>query len=246
VTRPLDVLARASIRKRVESALHLQIIREPSHGNRDCTDIERSGCRISVVFDVGANVGQTADRFGIAFPDARLYCFEPASGTFDTLRRHLAGLSNVSCHQLAFGSAAGQATLYLTGRPDANSGTNSLIAPKNVVGTETVELCTIDGFASDNEISRIDLLKVDAEGADLDVLVGARNMLSSQRVAFILTEVGFHPGDTRHVLFDDVRSYLLPLGFHIFGIYDQTPEWSGHRLCYANVCFASETAFSGR
>lgn len=217
----------ASIRRRLERALRLQIVREPSHGHRDCTDIGRSGCPISVVFDVGANVGQSADKFGNAFPDAQLYCFEPASGTFDTLTRHLMGLTNVSCYHLAFASKVGQATLYLTGRPDANSGTNSLIAPKNPVATEIVKLCTIDVFASDNGISRIDLLKIDAEGADLDILVGARSMFSSQRVAFVLTEVGFHPGDTRHVLFDDVRSYLLPLGFHVFGIYEQQPEWTG-------------------
>lgn len=200
-----------------------------------------------MVFDVGANVGQSADKFGNAFPDAQLYCFEPASGTFDTLTRHLVGRTNVRCYHLAFGSSVGQATLYLTGRPDANSGTNSLIAPRNPVGTETVELRTIDGFASDNGIPRIDLLKIDAEGADLDILVGARSMLSSQRIAFVLTEVGFHPGDTRHVLFDDVRSYLLPLGFHVFGIYEQQPEWTGEpRLRYANVCFANQEAFSGR
>ena len=247
MTRPLDLLTSASIRKRLERALRLQIVREPTHGHRDCTDIERSGCLISVVFDVGANVGQSADKFASAFPDAQLYCFEPASGTYDTLTRHLVGRINVNCHHLALGSSDGQATLYLTGRPDANSATNSLIAPSNPIGEETVELRTIDGFASDNGISRIDLLKIDAEGADLDVLVGARSMLSSRRIAFVLTEVGFHPGDTRHVLFDDVRSYLLPVGFHVFGIYEQQPEWTGEqRLRYANVCFSNEKAFPGR
>lgn len=245
--RPLDLLPTASIRKRLESVLRLQIVREPTHGHRDCTDIVRSGCPISVVFDVGANVGQSADKFGNAFPDAQLYCFEPASGTFDTLRRHLMGRTNVRCHHLALGSRVGETTLYLTDHPDANSATNSLIAPNNPVGTETVELRTIDGFASENEISRIDLLKIDAEGADLDILVGARSMLSLQKVAFVLAEVSFHPGDARHVLFDDVRSYLLPLGFHVFGIYEQQPEWTGEpRLRYANVCFSNEKAFSGR
>lgn len=246
MTRPFRLPIKASIRKRIESALRLHIVGGSFHGHRDCTDIGRSGCRVSVVFDVGANVGQSADKFGIAFPDAHIHCFEPVSGTFLTLRRHLTGRTNVSCHRLALGSSDGPATLYLTGASDANSVTNSLIRPPNPVGTETVERRTIDSFASDNGIPRIDLLKIDAEGADLDVLVGARSMFSSQKVAFVLTEVGFHPGDARHVLFDDVRSYLLPLGFSVFGIYDQQPEWSGEqRLRFANVCFSNEQAFPG-
>jgi FkbM family methyltransferase len=246
MTRAFSLPNKASLRKRVESALRLQLVGGSFHGHRDCTDIERSGCRVSVVFDVGANVGQSADKFGAAFPNAHIHSFEPASGTFLTLTRHVTGRANVSCHHLALGSSDGRTTLYLTGASDVNSVTNSLMRPPNSVGEETVELRTIDSFASEHGIPRIDLLKIDAEGADLEVLVGARTMLASQKVAFVLTEVGFHPGDARHVLFDDVRSYLLPLGFSVFGIYDQQPEWSGEqRLRFANVCFSNERAFPG-
>ena len=236
--------SKATARREVERLLHLQFIRGCEHGHRDCTDIERSGCRIAVVFDVGANVGQSAEKFANAFPDAQIHSFEPVAGTFRTLQRALSKRANVRCHRVALGSREGETTLYLTGAPDANSVTNSLIKPPKSVGSETVELCTVDKFAGDADISRVDLLKVDAEGFDLEVLIGARRLLSSQKVAFVLAEVGFHPGDKRHVLFDDVRSYLIPFGFSVFGFYEQTPEWSGEpRLRFANVCFANAKAF---
>jgi hypothetical protein len=63
----------------------------------------------------------------------------------------------------------------------------------------------------------------------------------------VLAEVGFHPGDDRHVLFDHVRDYLVPFGFSVYGVYDQQLEWSGeNRLRYANVCFAHASVARAR
>lgn len=45
-------------------------------------------------------------------------------------------------------------------------------------------------------------------------------MLSLGNIVFVLEEVGFHPEDQRHVLFDDVRSFLLPRGYSVFGFYE--------------------------
>lgn len=237
----------ARLRMGFEAMLRHQVFRGYEHGHRDCTDIARSGCDISVVFDVGANIGQSATKFFDAFRGARIYSFEPTGGTFSTLEKAVRQCPNVSCHRLAFGGKDGSATLFLTGAADANSSTNSLIEPRNPVATETVEMRTIDSFAREARIPRLDLLKIDAEGFDLEVLIGAREMLSRQKVAFVLTEVGFDPTDKRHVLFDDVRSFLMPFGFSVFGFYEQQPEWSGEkRLRYANACFSNEAAFSRR
>lgn len=229
---------RNSTMARIEDLLGIQINRASHHGHRVSTDIRRSGCQISVIFDVGANVGQSALKFRVAFPKAKIYCFEPVKETFEVLKGNVNTYDTISCYQIAFGSSDGQETIYLTDR----SNTSSLIKPNEIVGSEVVNLRTVDGFASDSQIKRIDLLKIDTEGFDFEVLKGAQNMLSSGQIAFVLTEVGFHPGNTRHVLFDDIRSYLLPMGYVLFGIYDQQPEWSGEkRLRYANVCFYNQS-----
>ncbi|MCK5492946.1 MAG: FkbM family methyltransferase [Candidatus Omnitrophica bacterium] len=61
---------------------------------------------------------------------------------------------------------------------------------------------------------------MDTEGFDLEILKGANKMLSLGNIVFVLEEVGFHPEDQRHVLFDDVRSFLLPRGYSVFGFYE--------------------------
>jgi len=79
---------------------------------------------------------------------------------------------------------------------------------------------------------------------DLDVVQGASRMLAEGRVAMVLAEVGFTPGDDRHVLFDDVRGLLLPHCFSLLGIYGQQAEWSGEKkLRFANAMFSREDVF---
>ena len=180
-------------------------------------------------------------KFAAAFPDAVIHSFEPVSVTFDLLVRNLRGRPKAYCHRLALGKAPGEAQIYLT----QHSTTSSLIRPDDARGSEIVQVGTVDEFASTHGLDRIDLLKIDTEGFDLDVLEGAAGMLSRGQIKFTLVEVGFHRGDRRHVLFDDVRDFLVARGFAVFGIYDQQPEWSGeNRLRYANVCFRHATVFS--
>lgn len=118
-----------------------------------------------------------------------------------------------------------------------------MVKPDSIVGSELVKLSTVDNFASDNQIRQIDLLKIDTEGFDLEVLKGAQSMLSAGQIAFALPEIGFDPGDARHVLFDEIRAYLLPMGYAVFSIYDQQQASGEKLLRSANACFSNENAF---
>lgn len=229
-----------NLNKALENALGLRLYRVQAHGHQDWYDIRKSCCRIETIFDVGANVGQTAQRLRDAFPKATIYCFEPVRAMFEKLQKSLSGDRHMQFFQVALGSASGTGKIYLGDHPT----TSSLVEPENPRGFEEVRIETIDSFCRARGIERIDLLKVDAEGFDLEVLKGAASMLTSARVAFALAEVGFHPGDMVHVLFDHVREFLMPHGFRVYGFYDQTLEWTGeNRLRFANACFANEAAF---
>jgi FkbM family methyltransferase len=227
---------KAPIQDAVERSLRITISR-PQHGVRECADIAACGCQVRTIFDVGANIGQTARRFRTAFPKAVIHCFEPVEETFHTLTHNLARDHSIFCHRLALSDRAGDAHIFVT----ENSSTCSLLTPDQFVREELVTVATVDTFSAAQGIARIDLLKIDAEGNDLNVLRGAEGMLSRSDVAFVLAEVGFTPGDDRHVLFDDVRDLLSPYGFRLFGIYGQQPEWTGERrLRFANALFSRE------
>ena len=237
MSNALHSKTRPKLRARLEKIFGRQLIHLSDHGHQDCLDILRSGCNVSVIFDIGANIGQSAIKFCVAFPTARILCFEPVKDTYSYLKRNTASLEKVSCHSIAFGSREETATFYLTEK----SLNCSLLRPKITIGTEIIQVQTVDGFADKYDIRAIDVLKIDTEGYDLEVLKGANTMLTKNSVGFIIAEVGFHPEDNRHVLFDAVRSLLSPHGFSLFGIYDQQLEWSGQqRLRYANACFVNE------
>ena len=65
-----------------------------------------------VIFDVGANVGQTAAGFREHFPGAEIHCFEPVPASFRALQSHTAGM-DIRCHQLAMSDTPGRVKVRL-------------------------------------------------------------------------------------------------------------------------------------
>jgi FkbM family methyltransferase len=209
----------------------------PQHGIEDILDIRPFISPTGTLLDVGANIGQTAIRFRAAFPKARIVSVEPIAATFTQLQESTRSLQ-IECYNVALGAKCERATMYLT----QSSVTNSLVRPPEgeICGKEDVEVVTLDQFVERHAIGVIDLLKIDAEGFDLEVITGGSAMLSKSAVKNILVEVGFHPGD-QHALFDDVRDALAKYGFRVFGIYGQQLKWTGEpSLWFANAMFSLE------
>jgi len=84
---------------------------------------------------------------------------------------------------------------------------------------EEVDVITIDKFCADNDIHRIDLLKVDVEGYEKEVLQGAERMLASHAIRFIYAETTFLSDDLKHMHISELTGYLEPLGYRFLSIY---------------------------
>lgn len=224
---------------RLLAPIGLRVYSTRAHGREDVQDILRTDTPIRIIVDAGANIGQSVEKFRAAFPEARIYAFEPVSSVYKRLLANTATLSQVECIHAALGSEVGSAKIHIR-RHDT---THTLVEVGDAVAFEQVTVETINHFCANEKIPRIDLLKVDVEGFDLEVLKGSEELLHNHAIGFILVECGFTPGDGRHVLFDSIRDYLLPFGYQLFGIYDQQTEWDGEpRIRYANVCFALQTS----
>ena len=226
------------VKNLVESIFDVQIYSAHPHGRDDCHDIRGTGIAIKNILDVGAHVGESALKFTENFPYSTIHSFEPAAQTAELLRNNVARHENVRVHQMAVGATMGSATIYHM----RHSTMNSLVRPEFAEGEEMVRVTTIDEFVNANALLHIDLLKIDAEGSDLDVLAGANVVLGQGRVSFVLVEVTFTRTNKYHVLFDDVRDFLALKQFSVFGFYDQQLEWSGeNRLRFSNACFIHES-----
>src|SRR4029450_11884737 len=74
-----------------------------SHGSLLYLDIRHrlKGETISTLFDVGANVGQSVEKFAIDYPDASIFTFEPDPATFSELQSSVAKIRNAKPFNLA-------------------------------------------------------------------------------------------------------------------------------------------------
>ena len=118
------------------------------------------------------------------------------------------------------------ATLYITQHPMCSSlyppneaflkkfASLSVMALERTTQVETVSL---DEFCASEEIHSIDFLQIDVQGADLQVLKGAKNLLSKSVLA-IQVEVEYAPLYVGQPLFADIDRYLREQGFSLFDV----------------------------
>lgn len=179
----------------------------------------------AVFFDVGANTGYYAVAAARLFPSLDVYAFEPCRETCAVLRGNLRlnGLANVRAVHSALGDRSGEAVLHVNAA--GKDGLNTLGTPvhpsSREVGRETVPLTTLDEFVSSLGIGRVDVMKVDVEGAELLVFRGGRALLSRPDAPLLLFEYaewtsgfGYRPEDTLR--------FLDGLGYEFFLLDDDT------------------------
>lgn len=186
-----------------------------------------------VVFDVGANTGQTVHRFKTYFPKSTIYSFEPVRSIYEELQEKVKAFKGVKTEQLALGGAIAEQTIYFDPEYSEQSSLVS-IQGDMLRHQETVKVDTIDNYASEHTIQTIDFLKTDTEGFDLEVLKGASTLLKEKRIRFIFSEVGFYKNDSRHTHFSDLLEYLKEQDYYFFGLYN-VRLLGPH--CYANALF---------
>ena len=144
-----------------------------------------------VVLDVGANRGDYSLLVLAANPNARILAFEPHPETFRALSKHVVP-RGVEVINAACGKASGHMVLYdylSQGSSHASlyEGVIEEIHHRNAQAIN-VEVLDLDTFASEHGIEKIDLLKIDTEGHELEVLGGANRLIEEGRIRAIQFE----------------------------------------------------------
>ena len=187
------------------------------------------GNRVQVIFDVGANDGQTVRAFLPAFSRASIYSFEPDPRTFERLAASVRDEPRVRVVNAALGRETGNATLFRSKLdqtysllPKAEGAEQYVFDAEYLVnaGTVAVRITSIDEFCAENGVEHVDLLKIDTQGYEVEVLEGARRLLNSGSVSMIYAEVCFVRYYERQPLFQDVYELLYDLGYRLVGIYE--------------------------
>jgi FkbM family methyltransferase len=169
-----------------------------------------------VIAEVGANIGDytlvAAQRTG---PSGYVYAFEPAPNNYCLLVKNVRvnGYQNVECINAALSSAGGTQTLFL----DAYNYGNPSLARQNVLalaGQVSVPTDTLDHFMARQERPRIDVLKMDTQGAEGLILAGAEGVLCNKGIILFLE---YWPYGLRNCGTDpnDLLTWLASLGFEV-------------------------------
>lgn len=167
------------------------------------------------VFDVGANLGEYSECIiNILGKKVSLFSFEPLKEAHSILKSKFKNHENVFLSNVALSDKRGKATIYFD---EESSPLASLYKRQNLgmtlpvklIKSEKIKLSTIDSFCARKKISKIDLLKIDAEGHEIHVLKGAKKMIENSKIGYIQFEFG-GPMIDSGTFFRDIYYYLEP------------------------------------
>jgi FkbM family methyltransferase len=182
-----------------------------------------------VVVDVGCRWG-FADKWERLGDRCISIGFDPDAEECERLREYYAGRPGspqTTLVPLALGARAGTSTLYQT--HDAGGWSvfppshdvverHPSLAGERVDGTTTIPVTTLDEWCAEAGFDRVDVIKVDTQGSELQVLEGAARVL--QGVRAVEVEVEFNPLFSGAPLFGDVDAFLRSCGFVLWRLRD--------------------------
>lgn len=213
-----------------------------------------------VVVDVGARWGfsRVWDNLG---DRCRTIGFEPDPGECQRLSELYRDRRNVTFVPLALGSRSGLATLFMTKDP----GGYSLYRPSadaverhpglqggQLEATSMIETTTLDDWCASEGVRRVDVIKVDTQGSELDILKGASTTLRTVRAVEV--EVEFNELYDDVPLFADIDRFLRQQGFLLWKLRDLAhyaqagarTDWRVQESCHFDGDTATFAAGAGQ
>lgn len=167
-----------------------------------------------VILDIGAHKGAYTDFVLSVIPKAECYLFEPNEELFNTLKSVYKNVSH-------FAVCEGTGLKIFNVCPNKNDELSSLYKRKifEETGAQPVSVkCTsIDALSICNDLSQIDFIKIDVEGAEKDVIVGAGSMMYDRKIKFIQFEYGSTYLDA-DIQFVHILRFALTFGYRCYEI----------------------------
>jgi FkbM family methyltransferase len=174
------------------------------------------GRKSEVFFDIGANTGFISIQMSLMPLAKKVYSFEPLPRAYSSLVRNieLNALKNCFTYQIAIGKNNLKSKLYVPNVfaiPSASS-----LDPNKYKDNYAIEVITVtlDEFVENENITNIDIIKIDVEGKEFDVLSGMKNVIQRMRPS-ILCEILPRIGD-----FGQINRFLKPYNYYIYEILD--------------------------
>ena len=184
------------------------------------------------IFDVGANRGQSINRFLKIFPDAEIHCFEPIKNNFLFLKENYKN-RNITLNNFALGEKNEVKRFYINAKSSTssfnkltkNTGWLKLRSKENnkkmnsfTVETKKIIVNSLDYYCKKNNIKKIDILKIDTQGFEDKILLGSKKSLNNSIISIVELEMIFDNVYKKYSTFTDIEKNLLKNNYRFAGI----------------------------
>ena len=173
-----------------------------------------------VIVEAGAHVGCDTEELARQWPDGLVYAFEPVPALFTELERRTCELPNVYRSRQALSDRNGRQIFHLS--EGGSDGSSSLLMPDQHLEVHPdvrfersidVEAVTLDRWAQDQAVRRVDFLWLDMQGMEAAVLRASPKVLAQVRA--VHTEVSLIPVYAGTVLYPEFRAWMEEQGFTV-------------------------------
>ena len=216
------------------------------HNNFDAIHsflIKQSENKSKVFFDVGANTGQSIERFLKIHNNSHIHSFEPTPELFNQLNIKYSSFKNIKINNCGLGNTNSKLIFNTYKDHKINSFNsiekeskfgksrmlNSKSNDKNFEKKIEVNIGTIDKYCEDNQINHIDLLKVETQGTEDKILEGAQGLLKKNKVCIIELALILGVAYNKSLSFYDIEKFLNLYDYKLIAISD-----SGNIISYSN------------
>ncbi len=169
-------------------------------------------------FDIGSNQGEYALFAGKRLTRGRVLAFEPVDFFFDLLNRNITlnNFHNIQTFHYGLSDKDIQVPIYREEKgTEANEGLASIFqSERRTQFLQNIDLRTLDGVMPSFNLTRIDFMKVDVEGAEMMVLQGARKTIQQYK-PLIMMEISKNNYDAAGYTIDDVLNFFSALGYSL-------------------------------
>jgi FkbM family methyltransferase len=180
-----------------------------------------------IIFDVGAHNGSSIDRFLKLFENPQIFAFEPnielctqIKAKFQDENIHISnkvlGKQKGNVEFNVHNSSTGSSSL-LDFNPDISFASKRNLDTTNVDKIQ-VEMTTLDDEVNTRELEKIDYLKIDTQGTELEVLRGAEKLLKLKKIDFIEFEVILTETYLNMPKWSETLNYLQNLDYHLIAL----------------------------
>ena len=186
-----------------------------------------------IIFDVGANYGQSIERYKKLYQNSQIHSFEPDKKQYEKIENKFKDDETVHYNNVGIADKAGTLEFNVNATPGHSSFKN-IVADTTwlkkrslTVGVDSKKytlkkfqskIITLDDYCEEKKIEQIDILKLDVQGFEDKVLEGAQKLLKASKIKLIQLELIFTEIYEKPLSIYDVEKFLIPNKYKLFGI----------------------------